>query len=267
MQQAAALGQGKSGAEDWISDHEAFALAYQGRLQEAERMLQHAEELAQQAGQREEAALFEATAALREGLFGNSWAARQRATAALKLSRDREVEYGAAFALALAHDTARSEELANDLEKRFPDDTSVKFSYLPSLRALITLTHGEPAKAIELLQVAVPYELGAPHSSMHGFFGALYPVYVRGEAYLAAHKGTEAVAEFQKILDHRTIVVSDPIAALARLQLGRAYTLSGDQAKAKFAYEDFLALWKNADPDIPILKEAKAEYVKVLVRR
>jgi tetratricopeptide (TPR) repeat protein len=138
----------------------------------------------------------------------------------------------------------------------------VKFSYLPALRALLALNHGETAKAIELLQVAVPYELGAPHSSMHGFFGALYPVYVRGEAYLAAHQGTEAVAEFQKILDHRTIVASDPIGALARLQLGRADALSGDTAKAKAAYEDFLALWKNADADIPVLKEANAEYDK-----
>ena len=267
MQQAAVLSQGKSGAEDWISDHEAFALAYSGRLQEAGRILQHAEQLAQQAGQQEEAALFEAAAALREGFFGNSLVARRRATRVLELSRDREAEYGAAFALALARDTSRSEELANDLEKRFPDDTSVKFSYLPALRALLALNHGEAAKAIELLQVAVPHELGAPHSSMHGFFGALYPVYVRGEAYLAAHQGTEAVAEFQKILDHRTIVASDPIGALARLQLGRAYALSGDTAKAKAAYEDFLALWKNADADIPVLKEANAEYDKAKVSR
>jgi eukaryotic-like serine/threonine-protein kinase len=262
MQQAVTLGQGKSGAEDWISDHEAFALGYSGRLREAGKMLQHAEQLAQQAGLPEEAALFEAAAALREGWFGNPSAARRHAGTALKLSRDREVEYGAAFALALAHDASRAEELANDLEKRFPDDTSVKFSYLPALRGLLALNRDEPAKAIELLQVAAPYELGAPHSSMHGFFGALYPVYVRGEAYLAAHKGPEAVAEFQKILDHRAVVVSDPIGALAQLELGRAYSLSGDRAKAESAYEEFLALWKNADPDLPILKQAKVEYGK-----
>jgi eukaryotic-like serine/threonine-protein kinase len=267
MQQLAAAGTAKSGAEEWISDHEAFVLAYSGRLQQAEKMLQHAGQLAQQSGHQEEAALFEAAAALREGFFGNSSAARRHATTALKLSSDREVEYGAAFALAVAHDNARSEELANDLEKRFPEDTSVKFSYLPALRALLALNRGETAKAIDLLQVAVPYELGAPHSSMHGFFGALYPVYVRGGAYLAAHQGTEAVAEFQKILDHRTTVVSDPIGALARLQLARAYALSGEIAKAKSAYEDFLALWKNADPHIPILKEANAEYVKANLRR
>jgi len=114
-----------------------------------------------------------------------------------------------------------------------------------------------------LLQIAVPYELGAPHGSSFGFFGALYPVYVRGEAYLAARQGGEAAVEFQKILDHRGIVVSDPIGALARLQLGRAFALSGDKTKAKTAYEDFLTLWKDADPDIPVLQQAKAENAKL----
>jgi tetratricopeptide (TPR) repeat protein len=125
------------------------------------------------------------------------------------------------------------------------------------------LKHDEPSKAIELLQTAVPYELGAPRSSFFGFFGALYPVYVRGEAYLAAHQGAEAAAEFQKILDHRGVVVSDPIGALAHLQIGRAYAMQGDTAKAKASYQDFLTLWKDADPDIPILKQAKAEYAKL----
>ena len=134
---------------------------------------------------------------------------------------------------------------------------------MPALRARLALNHGEPAKAIELLQIAVPYELGMPRSSIHGSFGAFYPVYVRGEAYLAARQGAEAAAEFQKILDHRGIVVSDPIGALAHLQLGRAFALSGDKAKAKTAYRDFLTLWKDADPDIPILNQAKAEYAQL----
>ena len=263
MEREVGLAQGKSGAEDWISDHEAFVLAYSGRLQQARRMSRRAADLAQQAGQRERAALYEAGAALWEAFFGNAPEARRSATAALELSKDREVEYGAAFALALSGDSSRSQTLANDLERRFPEDTSVRFSYLPALRALLALNHGEPAKAIELLQIAVPYELGAPRSSIHGFFGALYPIYVRGEAYLAAHQGAEAAAEFQKILDHRGIVVSDPIGALAHLQLGRAFALSGDKTKAKAAYQDFLTLWKDADPDIPILKQAKAEYAKL----
>ncbi len=183
--------------------------------------------------------------------------------AALKLFKGRDVEYGAAFALALSGDSSRSETLADDLERRFPEDTAVRFSYLPALRAVLALKHGEPAKAIELLQIAVPYELGAPPSSFFGFFGALYPVYVRGQGYLAAHQGAEAATEFQKILDHRGIVVSDPIGALAHLQLGRAYAVRGDTTKARAAYEDFLSLWKDADPDIPILKQAKAEYAKL----
>jgi tetratricopeptide (TPR) repeat protein len=263
MQQAAALAQGRAGVEDWISDHQAFALAYSGQLRQASRVSRHAEDLAGQAGQPEEAALFEAAAALRDGFFGNAKSARQRATIALTLSKDREVEYGAAFSLALAHDDARSEALADDLERRFPEDTSVRFSYLPALRAQLALNNGKPAKALDLLQAAVPYELGAPHSSMHGFFGALYPVYVRGEAYAAAHQGREAAVEFQKILDYRGIVVNDPVAALAHLQLGRACALAGDKTKAKSAYEDLLALWKDADLDIPILQQAKQEYAKL----
>jgi len=137
---------------------------------------------------------------------------------------------------------------------------------LPAVRALLALDHGEPSRAVELLQVAVPYELGVQRSSIHGNFGALYPVYVRGEAYLAVDQGTEAAIEFQKILDHRGIVVSDPVGALARLQLGRAYAMQGDIAKAKAAYQDFLTLWKDADPDIPIYKQAKAEYAKLQSR-
>jgi hypothetical protein len=185
---------------------------------------------------------------------------KQRVIAALELSKGRDVEYGAAVALALSGEFSRSQALANDLERRFPEDTSVRFSYLPALRGVFALNHSKPSNAIELLQVAVPYELAIPGIAFFGFFGSLYPVYVRGEAYLAAHHGAEAAAEFQKILDHRGIVFSDPVGALAHLQSGRAFALSGDKAKAKTAYQDFLILWEHADPDIPILKQAKAEY-------
>jgi hypothetical protein len=184
--------------------------------------------------------------------------------AVLELSKDRDVEYGAAFALALSGESSRSQTLANDLERRFPEDTSVRFTYVPAIRAVLALNHGEPSRAIELLQIAVPYDLGAPLcGAPPGFFGMFYPVYVRGQAFLAAHQGAEAAAEFQKILDHRGMVVSDPIGALARVQLGRAFALSGDKTKAKTAYQDFLTLWKDADPDIPILKQAQAEYAKL----
>ena len=165
--------------------------------------------------------------------------------------------------MALAGNSSQTQTLADDLEKNFPEDTSVKFSYLPVLRALLALNRRQPAKAIELLESADPYELGTPRSNLQGFFGTLYPVYVRGVAYLAEGQGTDAVAEFQKILDHRGIVISDSIGALAHLQMGRAYAVAGDKAKAEFAYQNFLSLWKDADPDIPILKQARAEYAKL----
>jgi tetratricopeptide (TPR) repeat protein len=183
--------------------------------------------------------------------------------AALELSKGRDVEYGAAFALALAGDFSRSQALASDLEKRFPEDTSVQFSYLPALRGLFALNRHEPQKAVELLQAAAPHDFAVPPIDFNTFFGGLYPVYVRGEAYLAAHQSTQAVTEFQKILDHRGIVAGDPVGALARLQLGRVFALLGDKIKAKTAYQDFLTLWEDADPDIPILTQARAEYAKL----
>ena len=141
----------------------------------------------------------------------------------------------------------------------FPEDTVVRFSYVPVIRAQIALNRADPAKAIERLQVAVPYEMGACRL----LFGQLYPIYLRGGAYLAAHKGVDAANEFQKILGHRGVVGSDPIGALAQLQLARAFTMAGDKTKAKTAYEVFFILWKNADPDIPILKKARAEYARL----
>jgi tetratricopeptide (TPR) repeat protein len=263
MERVVALSRGRSDTEDWLSDQQALALAYSGKLQQARSKAQRAADLAQQSAQRERAALLETGMAVWEALFGNAPAARRSATTVLKLSKGRDEEYGAAFALALSGDSPGSQTLAKDLETRFPEDTAVRSSYLPTLRALLALNQGEPAKAIELLQIAVPYELGAPPSSFMGFFGALYPVYVRGAAYLAARQGAEAAGEFQKILDHRGVVISDPIGALAHLQLGRALALSGDTAKAKAAYQDFLTLWKDADPDIPIFKQAKTEYAKL----
>ena len=263
MDRAAALTRGKPGVENWMLHVESLVEARSGRVQAASRLSRRALDMAQQAGQKEKAATYQAAEAVWQAFFGDGPAAKRSATAALQLSNGRDVEYSTAFALALAGDLPRAQSLADDLERRFPEDTSVQFNYLPALRALFALNHSEPAKAIELLQVAVPYELAVPAVDFNAFFGGLYPVYVRGLAYLAAHQGAEAAAEFQKILNHRGIVVSDPIGALAHLQLGRAYTLQGDTAKAKAAYQDFLVLWKDADPDIPILKQAKAEYAKL----
>jgi len=262
MQSAAALGAEKSGVEDWISHQEASVLAFSGHLRRARSMSRRAVDLAKQTAQREGAAMYEAGAAVREAFFGNAPEARLNVIAALELSKGRDVEYGTAFAMALSGDAARAHALTNDLERRFPEDTLVRFTYLPTLRALLAINHGEPSQAIELLQVAAPYDLAIP-GSWFGFFGNLYPTYVRGAAFLAAHQSAEAATEFRKILDHPAIAFSDPVGPMARLQLGRALALSGDLTKAKTAYQDFLTLWKDADPDVPILKQANAEYAKL----
>jgi eukaryotic-like serine/threonine-protein kinase len=263
MEKVAARARQRSGGENWISAREGLALAYSGHLQQARVASRRAVDHAQQAGQRERAGLWEAGTAIREAWFGIAPEAKRRATAALALSKDRETEYGAALALALSVDSSGAQRLADDLEQRFPEDTAVRFSYLPVLRAQLALNGGDGAKAIDFLQAATPYELGAPRSAVHALYGALYPIYLRGEAYLAERRGVEAAAELQKILNHRGIVVSDPIGALAHLQLARALALSGDKPKAQAAYQDFLTLWKSADPNIPILKQAKAEYAKL----
>ena len=266
MEREAALTREKSGADDWMSNAEAFVSAYSGHLQEARKMSDRAADLARKAERRDTEALYEADAEIREALFGNGATARQRAVEAIELSKSRDVEYGAAFALALSGDSSRSQGLTEDLSKRFPDDTIVRFTYVPAIRALVALNHSQPSKAVELLQTAISYEDGTPIEGGSEFLlgaGSLYPAYVRGLAYLAAHQGAEAAAEFQKILDHRGVVLCDPIGALAHLQLGRAYTLSGDRTKAKSAYRDFLTLWKDGDPDIPILKQAQAEYANL----
>ncbi len=266
MEREAALPREKPSVDDWMSNAEAFVSAYSGHLEEARKMSRRAADLARKAERRDTEALYEADAAMREALFGNALAARQRAGHAVELSKSRDVEYGAAFALALSGDSSRSQGLTEDLSRRFPEDTIVRFTYLPTIHALVALNHTQPSKAIELLQTAISYEGGTPIEGGSEFLlgaGSLYPAYVRGLAYLASHQGAEAAAEFQKILDHRGIVISDPIGALAHVQLGRAYALSGDKAKAQSAYHDFLTLWKYADPDIPILKQAQADYANL----
>jgi eukaryotic-like serine/threonine-protein kinase len=255
MAQQAAWAEGKPGVEDVLLYYEADTAAYSGRIAEARELFRRAVASAERAEEKEVAAGYEADAALQEALFGNVVEARQRAAAALGLSNGRDVQFKAALALAFTGDAVRAQAVADDLGKQFPEDTIVHFNYQPTIRAQLALSRNDSSKAIEALQAAAPYELGSP--------GGLYPVYVRGLGYLAAHQGAEAATEFQKILDHRGIVVGDPLGALAHLQLGRAYALSGDKTKTKTAYQDFLMLWKDSDLDIPILKEAKAEYAKL----
>ena len=261
MAQQVTWAAGKSGSEDRFSAEEADSAAYFGKLGKARELSRRAVASAEEAEQKETAAGYEAGAALREALFGSVAEDRKRTAAALGLSRGRDVQYGAALALAFGGDTDRAEALAEDLAKRFPEDTLVQFNYLPTIRAQLALIRMDHSKAIEVLQAAAPYELGTP--SGNAYSPGLYPVYVRGEAYLAAHQGGEAAAEFRKILDNLGIALNEPIGALARVGLARAYVLQGDIAKAKAAYQDFLTLWKDADPDVPILKDAKAEYAKL----
>ena len=260
----AALARGQRATEDTISHFEALALARSGRLQEARRTSEVAVEIARKAGQRERAALFDAATAVWDGFYGNRAAARQRVANVLELARGRDVDYAAAFALALSGDVARSRALADDLAKNYPEDTSVQSMYLPTLRALFALGSAhDPAAAIRELQPASRFDLALGGLGFYGFYGALYPTYVRGQAYLAARQPAEAAAEFQRILDQRSIVLFDPMDAMARLQLARALALSGDRAKARSAYDNWFALWKNSDPDSPILKEARAEYARL----
>jgi tetratricopeptide (TPR) repeat protein len=259
-----ALAKGKRRLEHWMAHEEALALARSGRLQAARRSSSRAMDLALQEGEREAAASYQAARAVWEAVCGNAAEGKRNAMAALALSNGRDSEYAVGLALALSGDSFRSESLAGDLEKRFPEDTFVKFSYVPVLRALSALKRGKPTDSVEQLHTALPYELAVNGLNFsHFYLGGLHSAYVRGEALIAAHRHPEATAEFQKILDHRGIVGMDPIGALARLRLGRAYSLSGDNAKAKSGYDGFLTLWKNADPDIPILKQAKAEYAKL----
>jgi hypothetical protein len=258
MAQQLAWATGKRGVEDVFLAAEADTAAYSGQLGKARDLSRRAVASAQHAEEIETAEGYEASAAVRETLFGYPAEARKRATSALELSKGRDVEYQVAMAMALIGDAPRVQALANDLSKQFAEATVVQFKELPTLHALLALNRNEPLKAIEALQLATPYELGI--MAMGG--AGLYPVYVRGEAYLAAREGGQAAGEFQKITDRRSIGLN-PVGALAHLGLARAYAMQGDTAKARAAYQDFLALWKDADPDIPILKQAKTEYAKL----
>ena len=259
MAQNVAWAAGKQGIEDALLAMDADSAAYSGKLRHAEDLTKQAVNSAIRADQKETAALYEAEAGVRQAFFGNAVAGKRHADAALAMTNGRDVQYVAGVALAYAGDSVRVQALLADFAKRFPEDTLVKFLYIPTLRSGLALSRRDTAKAVAELEPAIPYEVGQA-ASAGTISVALYPVYVRGEAYLAAKQGKEASAEYQKIGDYRGVVVNGPIGILARLGLARAYARSGDATKAKIAYQDFLAQWKDADPDIPILKEAKTEY-------
>ncbi len=257
--------QAKLEAQGFFEHQEALTAAYHARLKEAAWLSDRAVLLSRQAGLRERAAQFEGARAVWSALFGIREEGQRNAAAALALHRSRDADYGPAFALAVLHQSSQAHKIVVDLEKRYPEDTSVQFSYLPALRALEALNRGDAVKALELTQVATPYDLAVPGTAFYAgsFFGAMYPVYVRGLAYSRLGRHREAAGEFQKVLDHPGIVLNDPIGPMARLQFARALSASGDRAKSAAAYKDLLALWKDADPDIALVQQAKAEFASL----
>ena len=262
MEKQLARSAGQPGAEDQLLSLHADTAAYFGRIREARERSRRAIDAAERSGEKEAAATYSAVSGLREATFGNAAEARRRASSALERSAGRDVQYGVALALAYAGDDARARVLIGDLDKKFPDDTIVQFNFLPTLRAKLAVNRRDVSDALESLRRVTPYELGVSTDSPLNWT-ALYPVFVRGEVYLAAHQGKEAAAEFQKILDNRGIVLNEPISALAHLGVARAYVMQGDIVRGRAAYEDFFKLWKDADPDIPILKQAEREYAKL----
>jgi serine/threonine protein kinase len=265
METEAAQRKAKLQAQGWFEHQEALTLAYQGRLKDAARLSDSAMRLARQAGLRERSALFAGARAVWSALYEIGDEGQRDAAASLSIYRGRDADYGPAFALELLHRSAQARELEGELAKLYPEDTSVQFSYLPALRALAALNGGDPAKALEMTQAAAPYELAVPGTAFWSgasFFGALYPVYVRGLAYSRLGRHREAAAEFQKILDHPGIMLNDPVGPFARLQLARALSASGDREKSAAVYKELLALWSGADPDIPVVREARAEFAK-----
>ena len=254
--------EGKPDLEHLSLALQASTAAYAGHLSKARELTRRAVSSATRADAKEAAALDQMDGAWREAAFGNLPIARQETAAALALApHNRDVELNAALVLALAGDTQRAQAESQDVTKNFPLNTLMQSYWLPTIDAQIALTNKDATGAIDHVRSATPVELGLPTGSSVN--SCMYPVYVRGQAYLAAGKGTEAAGEFQKILDHSGLVWNCSTGALSHLGLGRAYALAGDKQKAQAGYQDFLKLWKDADPDIPILKEAKAEYAKL----
>jgi len=238
--------------EDVLLEAQANTETWHGRWKDALQLTRRAMSSAGQNDARETAAGYEARMALGEVESGMREQARSDAYAAIKLASNRDVLERAALALALAGDTAAAEKLAAELDRTFPLDTLVQRYWLPAIGAAVALQRKDPGKAIELLETSTPIELGDN--------GNLIPAYLRGKAYIQLRDKNAAAAEFQKLIDHRGLVGNFALGALARLQLARACALAGEKTRAKIAYQDFLALWNDADPDIPIVKQARSEY-------
>jgi eukaryotic-like serine/threonine-protein kinase len=260
MQEQLTWAAGEPGDQDVLLAGQGDTEAFYGRMAKARDFARQAMGVAQRSGAKESAALWQVGAALRDAEVGNDAAARGAAVAALAGSSGRDVKIAGALTLARIGDSARAEALAKQLAKDYPANTMLQVYGLPCLRAAIALRQGRSSEALADLEAAQPYDLSNPPPPLAG---TLYPAYLRGQAYLLAHNGTAAAAEFQKLLDHQGLVLNFVLGALAHLQIGRAYVLTGDNLKAQAAYQAFFALWKDADPGIPLLKQAKSEYARL----
>jgi len=260
MQQQVAWSSGKPGAEDPLLSAQSDTEAYFGHLAAARDYSRRAIDSAIRADSKETAAYWQVNGAIREAEFGNTAIAKEDVAAALKLAPGRDVKLLSALTLARIGDTAQAKALIEGLEKTEASNTVLKLYWLPTLKAAIEINAGHPDEALVLLEAAAPNEMGEPPPVQ---IGTMYPAYLRGQAYLESKNGAAAAVEFKKLIDHPGIAVNYPTGVLARLGLARAYALSGDTVKSRAAYQDFLGLWKTADPDIPILKVAKEEVAKL----
>jgi eukaryotic-like serine/threonine-protein kinase len=262
MNRQVAWATGKAGAEDLLLSAQSDTEAFHGRLGKARELSRRAVESAARSGQKETAAQWQLNSALREAEFGNPEQARQEVKAALALTSSRDAQILAALTLARVGDIARAQVMAEELAKQYPVNTLLQNYWLPAIRGYTELRRGNAAQALKSLEPAVAYDLAFPQPQCEEG-GLLYPAYVRGQAYLLLHQGKNATLEFQKLLEHRGVILNSPLVALAHYQTARALAMSDDTAGARKAYDDFFALWKDADPDIPILRGAKVEYGKL----
>jgi eukaryotic-like serine/threonine-protein kinase len=262
MKRQLAWARGRPGAEDLLLSAQSDTEALYGHLEKARILSRQAVDSARRADLKETAALWQLNSALREAEFGNSKLARQATTEGLAIASTRDVRVVAALTLARAGDIGKAEKMGADLERENPLNTAINRYWLPTIRAYIAIEQRDPSRAVKILDVATAYELAFPPPQFEEG-GLLYPAYVRAKAYLLLHKGKEAASEFQKLLDHRGVVINSPVGALARLGIAQAQMVHNDASKSRPAYQDFLTLWKDADPNIPILQQAKAEYAKI----
>jgi serine/threonine protein kinase/tetratricopeptide (TPR) repeat protein len=254
MQRQMKWSEGKP-SEYLLLNEATLVAASRGQLQKAGEFMQRSVQVSDRLGFKETTADTEGFFAVGQAEVGNAAKAKELAASSSALAHGRSNMEPVAVALAMTGDIGRAQAIVEDLARRFPDDTLLHQVNTPVVQALVEMDRKTPDKAIPALQAATPYEFGNNQG--------MFPIYIRGLAYLQSKRGAEAAAEFQKIVDHRGIAPTAPEHSLAKLGLGRARTMTGDTAKARAAYQDFFALWKDADPDVPILREAKAEYEKL----